>query len=72
MNVSSDWKRSRVSEARETVSGARIGHVNLRVTDMDRAISFYCDVLGLYVVYCGPSIGVPTVSTTNNWTNLMW
>ena len=37
MNVSSDWKQSRVSEARETVSGARIGHANLRVTDMDRA-----------------------------------
>lgn len=25
---------------------ARIGHVHLRVADLDRAIGFYCDVLG--------------------------
>jgi catechol 2,3-dioxygenase len=61
MSVFANWEQSRVSEARKTVSGARIGHVNLRVTDMDRAICFYCDVLGLSVIYYGPSIGLPTV-----------
>jgi catechol 2,3-dioxygenase len=27
-------------------SGARIGHVHLKVADLDRALKFYCDVLG--------------------------
>jgi catechol 2,3-dioxygenase len=27
-------------------SGARIGHVHLKVADLDRALAFYCDVLG--------------------------
>lgn len=44
-----------------TASGERIGHVNLRVADLNRAMSFYCDVLGLKLVYYGPSIGIPTV-----------
>ena len=26
--------------------GARIGHVHLKVADLDRALHFYCDVLG--------------------------
>jgi catechol 2,3-dioxygenase len=26
--------------------GTRIGHVHLKVADLDRALSFYCDVLG--------------------------
>ena len=41
--------------------GSRIGHVNLRVADLDRSMNFYCDVLGLTVVYYAPSIGLPTV-----------
>lgn len=28
------------------ISGARIGHVHLRVADLDRAVTFYRDVLG--------------------------
>jgi catechol 2,3-dioxygenase len=28
------------------VSGARIGHVHLKVADLDRALGFYCGVLG--------------------------
>ena len=28
------------------VAGARIGHVHLKVADLDRALSFYCGVLG--------------------------
>ncbi len=26
--------------------GTRIGHVHLKVADLDRALGFYCDVLG--------------------------
>src|SRR6476620_11777804 len=28
------------------VAGARIGHVHLKVADLDRALGFYCGVLG--------------------------
>src|SRR5215470_4024091 len=31
---------------RPIADGARIGHVHLKVADLDRALSFYCDVLG--------------------------
>jgi len=27
-------------------SAARIGHVHLKVADLDRSLRFYCDVLG--------------------------
>jgi catechol 2,3-dioxygenase-like lactoylglutathione lyase family enzyme len=30
-------------------AAARIGHVNLKVADMGRALAFYCDVLGLRI-----------------------
>jgi catechol 2,3-dioxygenase len=39
----------------------RIGHVNLRVSDLDRASRFYCDVLGLSMSYYGPDYGFPLV-----------
>src|SRR6202051_3416852 len=29
------------------IAGTRIGHVHLKVADLDRALSFYCGVLGL-------------------------
>ena len=32
--------------ARPIADGVRIGHVHLKVADLDRALSFYCDVLG--------------------------
>ncbi len=32
--------------ARSIAAGARIGHVHLKVADLERAIAFYCDVLG--------------------------
>jgi catechol 2,3-dioxygenase len=50
-----------VTAKHKIASGVRIGHVNLRVTDLDRAMNFYCDVLGLSVIYYAPSIGLPTV-----------
>jgi catechol 2,3-dioxygenase len=51
----------RVDESRVDTSGVRIGHVNLRVADLDRATDFYCNVLGMSVSCYGPTIGVPTV-----------
>ena len=32
--------------ARPITPGARIGHVHLRVSDLDRSLAFYCGVLG--------------------------
>jgi catechol 2,3-dioxygenase len=30
-------------------AGVRIGHVHLKVADIDRALAFYCDVLGFHL-----------------------
>jgi len=35
---------------RPIADGVRIGHVHLKVADLDRALSFYCDVLGFEVM----------------------
>ncbi|MCK0095156.1 VOC family protein [Yoonia sp. F2084L] len=32
-----------------TIASARVGHIHLRVSDLDRAISFYSDLLGFAV-----------------------
>lgn len=37
----------------------RIGHVHLRVADLDRAVQFYRDVLGFHVTGYGPEMGLP-------------
>jgi catechol 2,3-dioxygenase len=37
----------------------RIGHVHLRVADLQRATAFYRDVLGFDVTAYGPDFGVP-------------
>ncbi len=42
-------------------SGPRLGHVHLRVADLDRATRFYRDVLGLAVTADGRPIGLPAV-----------
>jgi len=34
---------------RPIAGGVRIGHVHLKVADLERALSFYCDVLGFEV-----------------------
>lgn len=47
--------------APSVASGERIGHVNLRVSDLNRSTKFYRDVLGLKIAYYGPDIGIPTV-----------
>jgi len=40
---------------------ARIGHVHLRVADLDRAMAFYRDVLGFPVTIYGPAFGMQAV-----------
>jgi catechol 2,3-dioxygenase len=37
----------------------RIGHVHLRVADLERATAFYRDVLGFDVIAYGPDLGLP-------------
>ena len=37
----------------------RVGHVHLRVADLERAIAFYRDALGFDVMAYGPDFGVP-------------
>jgi catechol 2,3-dioxygenase len=37
----------------------RVGHVHLRVADLERATAFYRDVLGFDVMAYGPDLGVP-------------
>jgi catechol 2,3-dioxygenase len=44
------------TEFRPIDPGARIGHVHLKVADIDRALAFYCDVLGFELTQrYGPS-----------------
>ena len=35
-----------MSENPPIIAGTRIGHVHLKVADLDRALGFYCGVLG--------------------------
>jgi catechol 2,3-dioxygenase len=37
----------------------RVGHVHLRVADLERATAFYRDVLDFDVMSYGPDLGVP-------------
>ena len=37
----------------------RVGHVHLRIADLERATAFYRDVLGFDVMAYGPDLGVP-------------
>ena len=39
----------------------RIGHVHLRVSDLDRSIAFYRDALGFTLKIDGRAFGVPAV-----------
>ena len=48
-----------MNEANETHPGAGIGHVHLRVADLERATAFYRDALGFAVTAYGPDLGVP-------------
>ena len=61
MNFVTDANKSGADDTTRDLSKVRIGHVNLRVADLDRATDFYCNVLGMNVSCYGPTIGVPTV-----------
>lgn len=39
----------------------RVGHVHLRVSDLERATAFYRDALGFGVTFYGPGIGLQAV-----------
>ena len=39
----------------------RVGHVHLKVSDLDRSVAFYSDALGFALVADGRSISVPAV-----------
>ena len=41
-----------VSDTTPIDGGARIGHVHLKVADLERALGFYCGVLGFELMQC--------------------
>jgi catechol 2,3-dioxygenase-like lactoylglutathione lyase family enzyme len=47
------------SSRSELHPAVRIGHVNLRVADLERATAFYRDVLGFKVTVYGRAFGLP-------------
>jgi catechol 2,3-dioxygenase len=59
-------------------AGTKVGHVHLRVSDLEAALRFYRDVIGFEQQWYGPSIGmadvnlpdyVPHVIAINTWTS---
>jgi catechol 2,3-dioxygenase len=60
MNFMTEPDESGVDDTRNR-SKVRIGHLNLRVADLNRATDFYCNVLGMTVSCYGPDVGIPTV-----------
>ena len=44
------WGPGRMAEPRPLDPRVDIGHVHLKVADVDRALAFYCDVLGFTLV----------------------
>ena len=48
------------------VAGTRIGHVHLKVADLDRALGFYCGVLGFELMQRLHS-GAAFISVTRFW-----
>jgi len=58
----SELKADSRSSPRPFPSGARIGHVHLRVTDLRRSVRFYNEVLGLEIMMDVPQIGAAFLS----------
>src|SRR5262252_10447833 len=46
MSSSEQLEQSRATTSRPVDPGVRIGHVHLKVADLDRSLRFYCGVLG--------------------------
>lgn len=46
-------------------AGSRIGHIQLRVADLDFAVEFYRDVLGINVLLQGPALVLETAETVD-------
>src|SRR5256714_13329111 len=44
------WRATMAQSATPIIAGTRIGHVHLKVADLDRALGFYCGVLGFEVM----------------------
>jgi catechol 2,3-dioxygenase len=51
-----------INQQDKTQPDIRIGHVHLRVADLERATAFYRDVLGFAVTAYGPDLGLPGVA----------
>src|SRR5436189_119885 len=45
-NVKRSGRDDMAESVAPIIAGTRIGHVHLKVADLDRALGFYCDVLG--------------------------
>ena len=65
-------------------SGFRLAHTMMRVTDLEKSLEFYCDILGMQVlrrtdypdgkftntfIGYGPEAEFPTLELTWNWAN---
>src|SRR5438105_13449423 len=44
------WRATMAQSVTAVIAGTRIGHVHLKVADLDRALGFYCGVLGFEVM----------------------
>jgi catechol 2,3-dioxygenase len=63
-SASEEVRTSSVGEAtseKKASLNARIGHVHLRVADLEHAAKFYREVLGFRVTFFGPKVGLPAV-----------
>ena len=57
MYIVADLRPSSPGGTRNNSSGLKVGHIDLRVADLDRAVRFYTEVIGLSVIYCAETIG---------------
>jgi catechol 2,3-dioxygenase len=58
-----DWRQimQTQNQSGEIDLSPQIGHVHLRVSDLERSMRFYRDVLGFTVTGYGPDLGLPLV-----------